>query len=188
MILLEVSVYVGRFGTKSMRLNFEVRRRGDEELMATAHFVLAAVNQDTFETVPIPSELREKLAPYAANEDRNECYIQQSSTRRSRRKSDRSDPIKQFQLWLNDAIAAKIPLPEAMTLATATPDGKPSARMVLLKQVDHNGFVFFTNYRSAKARQLDANPYAASGFLLEPTRAPGACRGECRASVCARVA
>ena len=66
--LLVVSVYVGRFGTKSMRLNFEVRRKGSEELVATAHFVLAAVNQDTFETVPVPSELREKLAPYTANE------------------------------------------------------------------------------------------------------------------------
>jgi len=66
--LLEVSVYVGRFGTKSMRLNFEVRRKGTEELVATAHFVLAAVRQDSFETVPIPSELREKLAPYTANE------------------------------------------------------------------------------------------------------------------------
>lgn len=66
--LLVVSVYVGRFGTKSMRLNFEVRRKGTEALVATAHFVLAAVNQDTFETVPVPSELREKLAPYTANE------------------------------------------------------------------------------------------------------------------------
>lgn len=67
--LLEVSVYVGRFGTKSMRLNFEVRRKDEEELIATAHFVLAAVNQDTFETVPIPAELRERLAPYTANEE-----------------------------------------------------------------------------------------------------------------------
>ena len=74
------------------------------------------------------------------------------------------DPIKQFQIWFNDAIAAKLPLPEAMTLATATPDGRPSARMVLLKQVDHDGFVFYTNYRSAKAEQLDANPYAALVF------------------------
>jgi pyridoxamine 5'-phosphate oxidase len=74
------------------------------------------------------------------------------------------DPIKQFQVWFNDAVAAKLPLPEAMTLATATPDGKPSARMVLLKQVDHDGFVFFTNYHSAKAEQLDANPYAALVF------------------------
>jgi len=66
--LLEVSVYVGRFGTKSMRLNFEVRRKGAAELVATAHFVLAAVNQETFETIPVPSELREKLAPYVASE------------------------------------------------------------------------------------------------------------------------
>ena len=67
--LLEVSVFVGRFGTKSMRLNFEVRRNGEAELIATAHFVLAAVNQDTFETVPIPAELRERLAPYTAEAD-----------------------------------------------------------------------------------------------------------------------
>jgi len=66
--LLEVSVFVGRFGTKSMRLNFEVRRKGEAELIATAHFVLAAVNQDTFKTVPVPAELRERLAPYAAQD------------------------------------------------------------------------------------------------------------------------
>ena len=74
------------------------------------------------------------------------------------------DPIRQFQTWFDDAIAAKLPLPEAMTLATATLDGRPSARMVLLKQVDHDGFVFFTNYSSAKGEQLDANPYAALVF------------------------
>ena len=67
--LLEVSVFVGRFGTKSMRLNFEVRRKPEEELIATAHFVLAAVNQETFETVPIPAELRTRLAAYAAEEE-----------------------------------------------------------------------------------------------------------------------
>ena len=80
------------------------------------------------------------------------------------------DPIRQFQIWLDDAVAENVPLAEAMTLATATPDGRPAARMVLLKQVDQSGFVFFTNYRSAKARQLDANPYAALVFywnLLE---------------------
>ena len=74
------------------------------------------------------------------------------------------DPIGQFQRWFDDAIAANVPMPEAMTLATATPDGRPSARMVLLKQVDQNGFVFFTNYHSAKAQQLDANPRAALVF------------------------
>ena len=74
------------------------------------------------------------------------------------------DPIGQFQRWFDDAITANVPMPEAMTLATATPDGRPSTRMVLLKQVDQNGFVFFTNYHSAKAQQLDANPHAALVF------------------------
>ena len=77
-------------------------------------------------------------------------------------------PIKQFQLWFDDALAAKLPLAEAMTLATATPEGRPSARMVLLKQVDDEGFVFFTNYQSAKAAQLDSNPYAALVFYWNP--------------------
>lgn len=62
--LLEVSVYVGRFGNKSMRLNFEVRRKGEEMLIAEAHFVLAAVRRDTFETVPVPDVLRQRLAPF----------------------------------------------------------------------------------------------------------------------------
>jgi pyridoxamine 5'-phosphate oxidase len=74
------------------------------------------------------------------------------------------NPIKLFQAWFNDAIAAKLPLPEAMNLATATPEGRPSSRMVLLKQVDDDGFVFFTNYHSAKAQQLGSNPYAALVF------------------------
>jgi YbgC/YbaW family acyl-CoA thioester hydrolase len=62
--LLEVSVYVGRFGNKSMRLDFEVRRKGEEALVAQAHFVLAAVKRDGFETVPIPETLKTRLAPY----------------------------------------------------------------------------------------------------------------------------
>lgn len=62
--LLEVSVHVGRIGTKSLRLNFEVRRKGEEALYAEAHFVLVAVRRDTFETVPVPEELRHRLAPY----------------------------------------------------------------------------------------------------------------------------
>jgi pyridoxamine 5'-phosphate oxidase len=74
------------------------------------------------------------------------------------------DPFKQFQLWFDEAVAAKLPMPEAMSLATVTPDGRPTARMVLLKQVDGYGFVFFTNYNSAKARQLEINPYAALVF------------------------
>jgi acyl-CoA thioester hydrolase len=64
--LLEVSVYVGRIGHSSMKLNFELRRRGEEPLVATAHFVLVAVRRDTFETVPVPENLRTRLAPYTA--------------------------------------------------------------------------------------------------------------------------
>lgn len=74
------------------------------------------------------------------------------------------NPITQFQNWFNDATAAGLPMPEAMSLATVTPDGRPTARMVLLKQVDADGFVFFTNYQSPKAWQLDLNPYAALVF------------------------
>jgi YbgC/YbaW family acyl-CoA thioester hydrolase len=62
--LLEVCVYVGRTGTKSIRLNFEVRRKGERALVAEAHFVLVAVRRATFETVPLPQELRRRLAPY----------------------------------------------------------------------------------------------------------------------------
>ena len=71
------------------------------------------------------------------------------------------DPIKQLQSWLKDAEAEHLLLPEAMTLATATKDGRPSARMVLLKHVDERGFVFYTNYRSSKAKELAENPQAA---------------------------
>jgi pyridoxamine 5'-phosphate oxidase len=74
------------------------------------------------------------------------------------------DPLKQFQQWFDEARARVSPLPEAMTLATTTTDGKPSARLVLLKQVDDRGFVFYTNYRSSKARDLEANPFAALVF------------------------
>ncbi|MFL6228734.1 MAG: acyl-CoA thioesterase [Pyrinomonadaceae bacterium] len=62
--LLEVSVFVGRVGTKSLRLNFEVRRKGEPDLLADAHFVLVAVRRGTFESVPIPEELKRRLAPY----------------------------------------------------------------------------------------------------------------------------
>jgi pyridoxamine 5'-phosphate oxidase len=71
------------------------------------------------------------------------------------------NPIRLFQRWFDAAIASGSRLPDAMTLATASKDGTPSARMVLLKQVDEDGFVFYTNYNSPKARQLDENPRAA---------------------------
>jgi pyridoxamine 5'-phosphate oxidase len=74
------------------------------------------------------------------------------------------DPLKLFRRWSDEAKAAGIHLSEAMTLATSTTEGKPSARLVLLKQADERGFVFFTNYNSRKARELDANPQAALVF------------------------
>lgn len=74
------------------------------------------------------------------------------------------DPISQFHIWFERAKAAGISMPEAMTLATADRQGKPSARMVLLKQADQTGFVFFTNYTSRKARELESNPFAALVF------------------------
>lgn len=71
-----------------------------------------------------------------------------------------ADPIDQFRRWFDDALAAEILEANAMTLATASPEGRPAARIVLLKGVDHGGFVFFTNYESAKGSDLEANPYA----------------------------
>ena len=68
--LLEVSVYVGRVGTRSLRLNFEVRRKGVAEIVAEAHFVLVAVRRGTFESVPVPEELRRRLAPYTQQTQR----------------------------------------------------------------------------------------------------------------------
>ena len=81
-----------------------------------------------------------------------------------RRADLHSDPTKQFSAWFAAALAADIRDANAMTLATATPDGRPSARIVLLKGFDERGFVFFTNYLSEKGRQLEANPSAALVF------------------------
>jgi pyridoxamine 5'-phosphate oxidase len=74
------------------------------------------------------------------------------------------DPFKQFARWFEQASATDIELPNAMTLATSTSDGRPSARMVLLKDFDERGFVFYTNYDSPKGRELDENPHAALVF------------------------
>jgi pyridoxamine 5'-phosphate oxidase len=71
------------------------------------------------------------------------------------------DPFEQFQKWLDEALAANLTQPLGMALATATADGKPSNRMVLLRGFDNRGFVFFTNYTSRKADELAANPRAA---------------------------
>ena len=75
------------------------------------------------------------------------------------------DPMVEFARWFAEAREAQLPEPNAMTLATASEDGVPAARIVLLKGFDERGFVFFTDYRSSKAADLDANPRAALVFL-----------------------
>jgi len=78
------------------------------------------------------------------------------------------DPFLQFERWFGEALAADLPLANAMTLATVGADGAPDARVVLLKGVDGGGFVFYTNYRSAKGRQLEARPRACLVLLWSP--------------------
>ncbi len=74
------------------------------------------------------------------------------------------DPFRQFEKWFQEAEASKLVEPNAMVLATATREGRPSARTMLLKSVDGRGFVFYTNYESRKGRELDANPRATLLF------------------------
>lgn len=75
------------------------------------------------------------------------------------------NPFWQFGIWLDQAIQAGVSEPNAMTLATVSPDNKPAARIVLLKELDEKGFVFYTNYLSNKGRHLAQNPHAALVFL-----------------------
>ncbi len=75
------------------------------------------------------------------------------------------DPLLQFRRWMQDALSAGVPLPNAMTLATVSPSGAPDARVVLLKGLERGGFVFFTNYGSRKGRELAARPEACLVFL-----------------------
>jgi pyridoxamine 5'-phosphate oxidase len=74
------------------------------------------------------------------------------------------DPLRQFQLWLQQALEAKLPEPNAMTLATVGADGRPSTRIVLIKGCDERGIVWFTNYHSRKGRELAGQPHAALQF------------------------
>jgi pyridoxamine 5'-phosphate oxidase len=81
------------------------------------------------------------------------------------RESDvEEDPIEQFRRWFDEALAADLHEPNAMTLATATLEGRPSARVVLLKGFDERGFVFYTSYEGRKATELEINPYCALVF------------------------
>ena len=76
-----------------------------------------------------------------------------------------ADPIEQFRIWMDEAFRAQLPEPTAMTLATVAANGRPSARIVLLKGCDSGGFVFFTNYQSRKGEELAANEWASLVFF-----------------------
>jgi pyridoxamine 5'-phosphate oxidase len=78
------------------------------------------------------------------------------------------NPIKQFETWFNDAVKAEVYEPNAMTLATSTINGRPSARVLLLKGFDANGFSFYTNYLSRKGKEIAKNPHAAMVFFWGP--------------------
>ena len=82
----------------------------------------------------------------------------------------KANPIEQFQQWYEEAVAAEIPEVEAMALATATKEGAPSARIVLLKSFDQDGFVFYTNYESRKAKELTDNALASLLFYWMPVK------------------
>ena len=93
-----------------------------------------------------------------------------------------ADPVEQFRTWFDTAVQAGVFLANGMTLATAGPDGAPSSRVVLLKDVDERGFVFFTNYDSRKGREIDANAAASLTFWW-----PNQLRQVCIAGVAERV-
>jgi pyridoxamine 5'-phosphate oxidase len=97
--------------------------------------------------------------------DREVAALREEYTRTGLAEADVApDPVVQFRAWFRDALAADLHEPNAMTLATVTPDGRPSARTVLLKGYDERGFVFYTNFEGRKARELETNPLCALLF------------------------
>lgn len=106
------------------------------------------------------SSFRKKSLRQLVSNFRNE-YIASGITENDLK----SNPIDQFEIWLNEAVANKLMEPNAMHLATTSPDGKPSGRVMLLKGFDERGFIFYTNYDSRKANELERNSFAAMTFL-----------------------
>ncbi|MFM1961544.1 MAG: pyridoxamine 5-phosphate oxidase [Bacteroidota bacterium] len=88
-------------------------------------------------------------------------------------------PVLQFDKWWNEAVSSSIEEVNAMTLATVNPDGKPAARIVLLKGFDENGFIFFTNYLSEKGKSISAHPYASLVFFWKELERQVRIEGSC---------
>ncbi len=88
-------------------------------------------------------------------------------------------PVLQFDKWWNEAVSSSIDEVNAMTLATVNPDGKPAARIVLLKGFDENGFIFFTNYLSEKGKSISAHPYASLVFFWKELERQVRIEGSC---------
>lgn len=87
------------------------------------------------------------------------------------------NPIVQFEYWFDEAVGANLPEPHAFMVSTVNTEGKPSARIVLLRNADENGFTFFTNYNSRKGHDIEAKPYASATFFLAAVATPGTYRG-----------
>jgi pyridoxamine 5'-phosphate oxidase len=96
---------------------------------------------------------------------RRRTSMQESAVQDLREDDEPNDPFELFRRWYADAQASPNGQPDAMALATATPDGRPSVRMVLFKGLDERGFVFYTNYESRKGEELTVNPRAALAFF-----------------------
>jgi pyridoxamine 5'-phosphate oxidase len=106
--------------------------------------------------------------------------LRRDYTRAGLQESDvAADPLAQFKIWFQQALDAKVPEPNAMTLCTVDQEGQPSGRIVLLKGLDERGFMFFTNYESSKGRELAGNPKASLVFfwpeLERQVRVQGTC-------------
>jgi pyridoxamine 5'-phosphate oxidase len=114
---------------------------------------------------------RNRAAPTVSHVDRSPLGRSEAATEK------RLDPLRRFRQWWRQAAKANAPLADAMVLATSGPNGRPSARYVLLKDVDERGFVFYTNSASRKGAQLERNPVAALAFYWDATGKQVRCEG-----------
>jgi len=124
------------------------------EDLGTDPLGVGADGKPGFRALPILPHMDKQLADLRKSYERAELDEQHAD----------DSPLRQFQRWLQEALAAELPEPNAMTLATVGADGRPSTRIVLIKGCDERGIVWYTNYDSRKGRELAVHPYAALQF------------------------